>query len=110
MMIGDGLNDSGALAKADVGIAISEDVFQFSPNSNGILEASKLHKLTTILTASNFARTVLKICLAFSVFYNVIGLGFAISGNLTPLVAAVLMPISSISIVIISTVFIHFRK
>lgn len=110
MMIGDGLNDSGALAKADVGIAISEDVFQFSPNSNGILEASKLHKLTTILTASNFARTVLKICLAFSIFYNIIGLGFAISGNLTPLVAAVLMPISSISIVIISTVFIHFRK
>lgn len=110
MMIGDGLNDSGALAKADVGIAISEDVFQFSPNSNGILEANQLHRLNNLLETSKFAKTVLRICLGFSITYNTIGLAFAISGNLTPLVAAILMPLSSISIVLISTLFIHFRR
>ncbi|MCJ8289346.1 MAG: heavy metal translocating P-type ATPase metal-binding domain-containing protein [Crocinitomicaceae bacterium] len=110
MMIGDGLNDSGALAKADVGIAISEDVFQFSPNSNGILEANHLYRLTSLLETSNFSKTVLRICLGFSILYNLVGLGFAITGNLTPLIAAILMPLSSISIVLISTVFIHFRK
>lgn len=110
MMIGDGLNDSGALAKADVGIAISEDVFQFSPNSNGILEANQLHRLSNLMETSRFAKTVLRICLGFSIAYNIVGLGFAVSGNLTPLVAAVLMPLSSISIVLISTIFIHFRK
>lgn len=110
MMIGDGLNDSGALAKADVGIAISEDVFQFSPNSNGILEANHLYHLTRLLETSHFAKTVLRICLGFSILYNLIGLGFAITGNLTPLIAAILMPLSSISIVLISTVFIQFRK
>lgn len=110
LMIGDGLNDSGALAAADVGFAISEDVFQFSPNSNGILEANCLQSLNQLLDTSLFAKKVLQICLAFSLIYNMIGIGFAISGNLTPLVAAVLMPLSSISIVLISTIFIHFRK
>lgn len=103
MMIGDGLNDSGALKSANVGIAISEDVFRFSPSSDAIIEASKLINLKQLIEISNFSKTVLAICFMFSILYNVIGLSFAIGGNLTPLIAAILMPLSSISVVLIST-------
>lgn len=110
MMIGDGLNDSGALGKADVGIAVSEDVFRFTPSSDAIIEASKLAQLDRLLRISNFSKTVLKVCLAFSVSYNIVGLSFAISGNLTPLIAAILMPISSITVVFISTFLVYLKK
>ena len=103
MMIGDGLNDMGALETAEVGIAISEDVFRFTPSSDAIIEASKLNRLIQLIQISRYSKTILGICYSFSIIYNIIGLTFAISGNLTPLVAAILMPLSSISIVLIST-------
>jgi Cu+-exporting ATPase len=103
MMLGDGLNDSGALGVARVGVSVSENLSQFTPRSEVILEANKLTKLYQFFSASHRAKLILKICLAFSITYNSIGLSFAISGSLTPFVAAVLMPLSSITIVFLST-------
>lgn len=103
LMIGDGLNDSGALNEAHVGIAISESFSRFSPSSSAILSSANLIDLHLLLSQSKKTKTILRICLSFSILYNLFGLYFAITGQLTPLVAAVLMPLSSITVVLISS-------
>ena len=109
LYIGDGLNDVGALGCAEIGIALSEDMFRFTPSSDAILEALSLKKLPQLLSIGRYAKRVLQICLAFSLSYNIFGLSIAISGQLTPFIAAILMPISSITIVLLSTLLIQLK-
>ena len=99
LMLGDGLNDSGALGAADVGLAVSEDTSAFAPACDGILHAGHLSQLSRFLRASQTARRIVYVSFGISLFYNIIGIGFAASGHLSPLVSAVLMPVSSVSVV-----------
>ena len=109
IMIGDGLNDQIALNQSDVGIAVTENVTGFYHNSDGIMIASHFEKLPQLLALSRYAKIVLKASLAFSVFYNLIGITFAVAGSLTPIVAAILMPLSSITVVGLVTALVSFK-
>ena len=104
LMIGDGLNDAGALAQSDVGIVVSENINVFSPACDGILDATKFSFIPDYIKASKKSLKVIKWSFAFSFLYNITGLYFAVTGNLMPVIAAILMPLSSISIVVFTTI------
>ena len=108
LMIGDGLNDAGALAQSNVGLVISENVNVFSPACDGIIDASRFKDITTFIDLSRKGKKVIQYAFIFSLIYNLVGLGFAISGHLAPVVAAILMPLSSISIVVFTTIYTYF--
>ncbi len=103
MMLGDGLNDAGALKQSDVGVAIAESSNVFTPASDAILHAENLTRLNRFLKIAIRTKHIIYTAYLFALFYNIIGFYFALTNRLTPLVAAILMPLSSISIVIFVT-------
>ncbi len=102
LYIGDGLNDAGALKQSNVGITITENSNNFTPASDGILDASQFPNLFKFLQFAKVGNYIIIISFVLSIVYNIIGLFFAVQGTLSPIIAAVLMPTSSISIILIT--------
>ncbi len=102
MMIGDGLNDAGALKQSDIGIAVAEQTNNFTPSSDAIIEARQFSRLTKFIRLCRANRNIVVASFVLSIVYNIIGISFAVQGNLSPLVAAILMPSSSLSILLLT--------
>ena len=103
LMTGDGLNDAGALMQSDVALSVANTAYQFSPASDAVLESGKFGLLARFIAFTHTARNIVYISFAISFLYNIFGMGIALSGLLSPVIAAILMPISSVSVVAFAT-------
>jgi len=108
MMVGDGLNDAGALAQSQIGVSISENVNVFTPASDIILDASQFGEIDYFLKYSQNAIKTIKYSYVLALTYNMIGLSFAVTNQLSPLIAAILMPISTVSMISFVTIMSNY--
>jgi Cu+-exporting ATPase len=105
LMMGDGLNDAGALRQGDIGIAVAEDTGFFSPACDAILKGEFVGSFHKLFDFAQSGKKNIRYLFLISLAYNIAGLWFAVQGSLQPVVAAVLMPSSTISIVLLSGLF-----
>ena len=103
MMIGDGLNDAGALMQSNAGIAVSDNVNNFSPACDAILDAESFDKIPSLIKFSKASMKIIYASYGISFLYNIVGIWFAVTGNLSPLFAAIIMPLSTVTIILFTT-------
>ena len=102
VMVGDGVNDAAALAAATVGISVHVGAEATLAAADVYLAEPGLGPLVRLLDGSRKTLGVIRRNLAFSLAYNAVAVTLAMTGHMHPLVAAILMPASSITVVVSS--------
>ncbi len=108
LMLGDGLNDAGALRQSQIGVALSDDAHSFTPACDAILEAKQFHRLPDFLRFGSISLKTVKASFILSLVYNAICISWAATGNLSPIFAAIFMPLSTISVVLFAVGLTYF--
>lgn len=108
LMIGDGLNDAGALNESKVGLVVADNIYNFTPACDAILQAEKFASLHRFIQFTKTSMRIVWLSFLISFLYNIVGISFAVQGNLSPIIAAILMPLSSVTVVAFATFSVNF--
>jgi Cu+-exporting ATPase len=100
LMLGDGLNDAGALKQSNIGVVITENINNFTPACDAIVASENFGKIPDFIRFAKQSRQLVFYAYVLALIYNILGLSFAVQGLLSPLIAAILMPASSITVVL----------
>lgn len=103
LMLGDGLNDAGALQQSNVGITLADDINNFTPSCDAILDARRFSRFPSLMKLAKAGRHVINFSFIISILYNIVGLYISVQGKMSPMIAAILMPVSTLSIVLATT-------
>ncbi len=102
VMVGDGVNDAAAMARATAGVAVRGGAEASLAVADVYLSRPGLGALDQLMEGSERTLRVIRRNVALSLVYNVVGAGLAMGGWINPLMAAFLMPASSITVVLAS--------